>query len=417
VTLKGIYKLIFHPKQFMKDYKKKYKTLKKDSSLSKGVTIMNIINSWGINIKVFGLDFRGTEVVIYFYGSISNFYQIEQWLPIFEQLNKKYKVVFIFRNEAVYKYFISKYHYQSVFLNTLNDLNTFYKKNNFKVVLYVNNGVKNFQSLMCNKMFHIHINHGESEKESMHSNQAKAYDYVFVVGDKAIDRYKNYLINFDESKFIKVGRPQLDFIEPINLEKSIKKIILYAPTWEATHDSMNYSSIDKFGVKLIEMLIDEKYTIIYKPHPAVGTKKPKVKKEHEKIVSLLKEYEYGYIYDENINNIFPIVDFAFFDNSSVMIDYLHFDKPAGYIKIQDDEALKILEESYLKIDNDNLVRVVYNLEEIINKDNLKHKRRMIKKYYLGDSKSKKSTDQFIEVIGKIIKAHKLISNKKWKENE
>jgi len=372
-----------------------------------------------LNIKFFGLDFRGREVVIYFYGTDKNVYQLEQWMPIFEKLNKKFGVLFIFRNESAYKFFTSKYFFQAVHLPNLNDLITFYKLNNFRVVLYVNNGVKNFQSLMCAKMFHVHINHGESEKESMHSNQSKAYDYVFVVGDRAIERYKEYLINFDENKYIKVGRPQLDFIEPIDIEFSNDaKTILYAPTWEATHQSMNYTSVDKVGELLIQYLIDMNYNIIYKPHAGVGTKDKNVKKSHEKIIEMLESYENGKVFlDGNINDIFPKIDFAFFDNSSVMIDYLYFNKPGAFIEVQDDPSTRYLKKAYHTITPKKVVEFLVSLDETITNDTLKDERRKIKEFYLGNFEKGESTKKFLEEIENLISKHKQIKDKVWVEND
>ncbi len=43
-----------------------------------------------------------------------------------------------------------------------------------------------------------------------------------------------------------------------------------------------------------------------------------------------------YYHDINILSLFNAVDFAFFDNTSVMIDYLSFDKPGAYIEIRQD---------------------------------------------------------------------------------
>ena len=54
---------------------------------------MNLIQKLGLNIKIFGLDFRGTDVAVYFYGSLDNYYQLQQWMPVFEELNKYNKMI------------------------------------------------------------------------------------------------------------------------------------------------------------------------------------------------------------------------------------------------------------------------------------------------------------------------------------
>ena len=85
-----------------------------------------------------------------------------------------------------------------------------YDSGEFKVGIYVNNGLRNFQSLNNPRMLHVHVNHGESDKLSSFSNQVKAYDRVFVAGPVAVERYREALIAFDDTKVVAVGRPQLD---------------------------------------------------------------------------------------------------------------------------------------------------------------------------------------------------------------
>ena len=97
-----------------------------------------------------------------------------------------------------------------VCVTTFLDLMNLYDAGEFKVGIYVNNGQRNFQSLNNPRMLHVHVNHGESDKLSSFSNQVKAYDRVFVAGPVAVERYREALIDFDDSKVVPVGRPQLD---------------------------------------------------------------------------------------------------------------------------------------------------------------------------------------------------------------
>ena len=79
-----------------------------------------------------------------------------------------------------------------------------------RVALYCNNGMRNFQSLLNGRVLHVHINHGESDKHSMLSNNAKAYDRVFVAGEAAVQRHLTGLMEFDACRLVRIGRPQLD---------------------------------------------------------------------------------------------------------------------------------------------------------------------------------------------------------------
>ena len=90
------------------------------------------------------------------------------------------------------------------------ELRGLYAELDAKVALYCNNSTRNFHSLLEPRMLHVHINHGESDKQSMASNNAKSYDRVFVAGQAAVQRYAPSLLEFDTDRLVRIGRPQLD---------------------------------------------------------------------------------------------------------------------------------------------------------------------------------------------------------------
>src|SRR5690606_41385817 len=53
-----------------------------------------------------------------------------------------------------------------------------------RVVLYVNQNTRNFQMFRYGRRWHVFINHGESDKMYMTTNQYKAYDYALIAGDR-----------------------------------------------------------------------------------------------------------------------------------------------------------------------------------------------------------------------------------------
>ena len=78
-----------------------------------------------------------------------------------------------------------------------------------RVVLYVNQNTRNFQMFRYGRRWHVFINHGESDKMYMTTNQFKAYDYALVAGQAALDRLSRKLWDFDlVKKAIPIGRPQ-----------------------------------------------------------------------------------------------------------------------------------------------------------------------------------------------------------------
>jgi CDP-glycerol glycerophosphotransferase (TagB/SpsB family) len=352
------------------------------------------------------LNYKNCEVVVYFSGGIDSFYQIRQWEKPFEELNKKHKVLYIITDYEVYLQYIKEQKLEVIYIETFTNLIEFYQENEFAITLYVNNSLRNFQAVRYSRGYHIHLNHGESEKESMRSNQSQAYDYVFTVGQRGVDRYKDFLLNFREEKFIQVGRPQLDFINQMDLDKKDnQKVILYAPTWEATHPSMNYTSVPVFGEQLVEKILEnEEYILIYKPHAALGARNEDAKISHNKIMDMVNSSSRAYFMgEEDINSVFTLVDFTFFDNTSVMIDYLHTNKPAAYMEVLEDQSINELAKAFTTINEDNFDDFSTILENHLQNDPNKDNRVKVKEYYLGNYKQGESTTIFINKISELIK--------------
>ena len=351
-------------------------------------------------------EVRQSSIVLYMSGGIGSYYQFMQWAAPLRELNKEHKVVVVTRSAKLFVRMKKDNILPCVWLKTLNDLSLFYEQYKFPVILYVNNVMQNFQSLIYSQGYHIHLNHGESEKESMYSNQSKAYDYVFCVGDRAVQRYEEALLNFDASKYIKVGRPQLDFIEPFRVtKKEAQKVILYAPTWEGHHASMDYSSLAAYGIELVSALLaNPEYFVLYKPHGNTGQRRKDILKAHKTILQILSKAPNGQtVSDMDINSVFTAVDFAFFDNSSVMIDYLHTDKPAFFFDIQEDPGLRFLSECFTPIKNENISAIMKQLREHLRNDPNGGKREKIKSFYLGNYSPMESTKMFINKISEIIR--------------
>lgn len=360
--------------------------------------------------RIIGNDLESLElnqctIALYISGGLNNYYQFKQWEKPLWELHKRHKIVIAARNAKLFARLKKESPFPSVWLRTIDDLSRFYERYRFPVVFYLNNANKNFQSLKYTQGYHVHLNHGESEKESMYSNQSKAYDYVFCVGDRAVQRYKEALLNFDASKYIKIGRPQLDFIVPYTVEKKKdQKVILYAPTWEGHHASMDYSSLERYGIDLIsELLSHPEYFVLYKPHSNVGRRRRDILRAHETILKMVSKSPNGKVVsDIDINSIFTAVDFAFFDNSSVMIDYLHADKPAFFFNIQEDPGLRYLAECFTPIGDEEFPSVTERLQEHLRVDPNKKQRKRIKTFYLGNYAPMGSTTRFIEKVSEII---------------
>ncbi|QCI29081.1 CDP-glycerol glycerophosphotransferase family protein [Caminibacter pacificus] len=337
------------------------------------------------------------EIIIYFAGNKKQLYQLYQWERVFEYINQYIKIGIVFSNDRTYKYVKKNNLFHSFTKYFIKDKEELIKAYNasksLKIILYLNNNIKNFLSLIHNKAFHIHIGHGESEKDSSISNQINAYDYVFVSGKASIDRFKKNFLNYsyNKHKYIEIGRPVLDFIKPIKIENlNNKKVVLYAPTWEGSLEFMNYSSLE-YGKEILKFFINKKYFIIYKPHPLIGSRNKKYKKIQKDIMKFLKDYKYSYVHDKNVLDVFPLIDFAIFDNSSIIIDYLSFEKPYIITNFGNKSSNILMEKSV----------VLNRLNELNSKVDFNMKpNRYLKEYYLGcfDYSNQEATKYFLEKL-------------------
>ena len=359
------------------------------------------------------------DVVVYFGDRSSKFYQLEQWIPVLEELHKEHRVVIVVRKGSALTSVLETTRLPVVFKRRFDPLQTFYHANDFKLALYVNNGMTNFQSLSFAPMVHVHVNHGESDKLSMVSNQAKAYDKVFVAGEAAVERHRRALIDFDESQLVRVGRPQLDIERPLELEPSSARTIMYAPTWEGENDANNYTSVDLFGPQIVEAVLripDSR--LIYKPHPRVETSKdPEMVEANARILELI-EAANSPIVDETLQHqvlmqgdilgMFDTVDLLITDISSVGLDflYLHPNTPLVLTDRRNDSETLNAEAPISRatplINESTIDRVESLISEMLNHDSSVEVRHELRRHYFGHGEPGSSSVLFTEAVSRLI---------------
>lgn len=349
--------------------------------------------------------YHSVDVVVYFAGKAGNFYQLEQWLKPLEALQEALGTILIVaRHTEAYAWIQSTTQFQVAYCKSLESLQTLYETNDFKCVLYVNNSALNFHSLMNNSAVHVHINHGESEKTSTFTNRAKAYDRVFIVAQAALDKYQQNLINIDAEKFVKIGRPQLDFIETMEKPASGKAVVLYAPTWEGTHYSMNYSSLPDQGVNIMQQLLaDERYHVIYRPHPNTGARCQKTQAADKEIRALVESASDAVVMDRcDINTVFSGVDVALFDNSAVAVDFLQFNKPMlmtdYFDRVPNRQDKPQITRACRMLMADDFSQLGSLFDEALSADPLGQARETMRHYFLGNHERGVSTQVFIREV-------------------
>ena len=277
-------------------------------------------------------------VIAYFAGDPSRTYQLVQWLEVLESLNHVHPVCIVLRDPDSVPVVEAQTDLTVHVAETLAELTDLYAELDARVVLYCNNSAQNFQSLLDGRRLHVHINHGESDKQSMASNNAKAYDRVFVAGEAAVQRYVSGLLEFDASRLVRVGRPQLDLHRTPLLAPSPRRTVLYAPTWEGDAEYNDYTSVDVMGESLVRAILAvPDVRLVYKPHPQVAASlTPSVAAAHRDILQVIAEAAQddpasGHlpVLVGDILAVMPGCDAIVTDVSSVGLDwlYLHTDKP------------------------------------------------------------------------------------------
>lgn len=355
----------------------------------------------------------GREVLVRFTGSAANLYQIRPWLGPLEHLDQQHKVLVATQNAEACATLLEETSLRVVSAPTVGEFEVLVNTGDFKVCFYVNHVSSNFTALRFADMFHVNIGHGESDKIYMASNQAKAYDYLFVAGDAAVDRYVKNLIHFSTDKLIRIGRPQFDFAEPC-LPHSERPTVLYAPTWEGDRPSMRYSSVPTYGADLLDRLLqaDTGLRVIFRPHPFTGSRLPEaaagLEAMQRRMADAIQRHPHAG-HAENTTDDFTSLaasaDVLIADNSAVITDFLGLNKPYFVTKPESEESPLppggAWEAGYL-LDRSSLDTLGTTISDALTNDPMSEQRRRCAKYYFGDIHPGSSVARFVDATSQLI---------------
>ncbi|GAA4704429.1 CDP-glycerol glycerophosphotransferase family protein [Nocardioides conyzicola] len=357
------------------------------------------------------------HVLAYFADDTTRSYQLIQWLPVLEQLDHQHPVAIVARDEETAELLGTRTRLPITLAAGFAELTQVYAESDAKVVLYCNNSMLNFHSLLDGRKLHVHINHGESDKQSMASNNAKAYDRVFVAGEAAVQRHEAGLLEFDTSRLVRIGRPQLDLRPPSLLEPSTRRTVLYAPTWEGDAEYNDYTSVDTLGADIVRAVLDvPDVRLVYKPHPKVTTSTvDAIRDAHTAILALVaaaarRHPEAGHVAVTagDILAVMPECDAIVTDVSSVGLDwlYLRTEKPI-FITDRHHDAERLRQEVPVSRCADVLDEVdVAELTELVaarlEYDEHHLARVAMRHHYFDDLQVGDSTTRFLESVSALV---------------
>ncbi|QJU53884.1 CDP-glycerol glycerophosphotransferase family protein [Herbiconiux sp. KACC 21604] len=280
---------------------------------------------------------RRYEIGVYFADGDVNLYQLRQWYRPLAELDKTHPVVILSRNPTASSALLEESPVPVAHVRSVSSLEELLLDHELKIVFYVNQNARNFQMMRYGRRWHVFINHGESDKMYMTTNQFKAYDYSFVAGDAAISRLQRVLWDYDfDKRALRIGRPQADhYAGTVPFTPDHRQVVLYAPTWEGDRAAAHYGSIASHGVALVrDLLASPEHRLIYRPHPRSGVVDPAYGAANREIVSMIAaanraDPSAGHVHDTGpeLGWQLAAADVAIVDVSAMIYDRLATGKP------------------------------------------------------------------------------------------
>ena len=355
------------------------------------------------------------KIAVYYSDSNVNLYQLRQWYEPLVELSKTWPVVVIARSPGAMLRLLTECPLPVVYLRKIVDLENFVLEQDLAMVLYVNQNARNFQMFRYGRMWHVFINHGESDKAYMSSNQYKAYDYAFVAGMAARDRLRHALWGYDvDSRTFMIGRPQADHFggEP-PFPSDGRTVVLYSPTWEGDRGSMGYGSVVSHGVELTRLLLeDPSYRLIYRPHPRSGVVDPKYRKANQHIISAIAAANAAdphahHVYDDGSAIGWQLIaaDVAITDVSAMVYDRLATGKPILITRPASPEA-EVDVSGYLGhcewLTVDGARNVKTHIEQVLTNADARERLQFWVERYFGDTTPGVATQRLHDAVSKLV---------------
>lgn len=355
------------------------------------------------------------QIAVYFADTAVNMYQMRQWYRPLTTLAQRWPVVVLSRSSVGAEALVDDGVLPVAFVPKIRDLERYIAGQDIRIVLYVNQNTRNFQMFRYGRRWHVFINHGESDKVYMVSNQFKAYDYALIAGQAARDRLSRAVWNYDvDRKTITIGRPQADYYsgEPPYTPDD-RTVVLYAPTWEGDRASMSYGSVITHGETLVKTLLATgRHRVIYRPHPRSGVIYGAYGAANRRIIAAIEaanaaDSSAQHVYDNGpeVGWQLAIADVAIVDISAMIYDRLALGKPLMVTRPLDPQAT-IDSTGYLAdcewLTADAAAEIVSEVERVRADQAAIARLRMWSQHYFGDTTPGVATEKFHAAIEQLM---------------
>jgi hypothetical protein len=260
------------------------------------------------------------EVVLYFAATPEEIYQVRMWLDPLSRLDRR--TVVVLRSQAVLDALgeISLPVICTPFNGTIASLPLPPRV----VALFVTHSGNNLSMLRRPEVRSVFVGHGDSDKPDSVNPFARVYDEIWVAGPLGRRRYAAAGVGVADAAIVEVGRPQID----LTGSAPPGPTIVYAPTWEGWGDDPHHSSLAHVGPALVERLMAHPdLRVRYRPHPLTGRRNLELRAAHQRVVELVGRVPE----DEPISQTFAHSSAVIGDVSSVINDYLPYDRPYAVV--------------------------------------------------------------------------------------
>ncbi|QPZ39670.1 CDP-glycerol glycerophosphotransferase family protein [Paramicrobacterium chengjingii] len=351
------------------------------------------------------------KIAVYFADEAVNMYQIRQWYKPLLELAKTWPVLILSRGSTAALQLFDESPLPVTYVRTVADLEKTVARQDIRIVFYVNQNAKNFQMFRYGQRWHVFINHGESDKMYMTTNQFKAYDYSLIAGEAARARLERVLWDYDfDKRALPIGRPQADhFSGALPYTPDERIVVLYAPTWEGDRAAAAYGSIASHGVGLVRALLATgRHRVIYRPHPRSGIVNNLYGQANREIIGMLAAANKAdptaqHVFDNGSEIGWQIAaaDVAISDISAMIYDRLATGKPLMVTRPVSERA-KIDAGGYLSacewLEVDDVAEITEQIDRLLHDPETVERIATWSQYYFGDTTPGTATKRFHDTV-------------------
>lgn len=348
------------------------------------------------------------RVLVFFADTRDGLYQLRQWYPVLEELDRHGGVVVVCMDSRTTASIRAETALAAHTVAQDSTLDALLADSDIKLALYVNYNPLNTLCLRARSVLHVNLLHGESDKAVSVSNQVKAYDFALVAGQAAVDRYREHTPLFDaDARCLPIGRPQLD-VERLRGDSraaGTPATVLYAPTWEGASGAVAYGSVRSHGPAIVTGLLDAGYRVVYRPHPLTGVRDASYGEADAAIREILAASTGGVVSAaSDIEDDFAAADLLISDVSAVVIDWLPTGRPIVVTVPANSETRATgsrLLEVVPQLPTSDLGRVGEMVSEQLADDPASAAREELTSYYLGDIRPGASLQAFLRTCDEL----------------